>query len=74
VDAAAERDLGGIRRLRACFEDFLSIPVVHRDHRRFFVNLQMKNIAAVPLGHDAVNAHHCWIKGRVDGWRKCGKV
>jgi hypothetical protein len=47
----------------ARFEDFLSIPVVHGEHGRVFINLEMKNIAAVPLGNDAMNAHHFWIQG-----------
>jgi len=59
-----DRNLGGIRP-HAPFKDFLSIPVVHRDHRRVFVNLSMKNIAAVPLGHDAVHTHHFWIEPRL---------
>jgi hypothetical protein len=74
VAAAAERDLGSIRRLQACFEKLLSSSVVHGDHSRVFINLQMKNIAAVPIGNDAAIAHHFWIKGRVSGRRKCKNV
>src|ERR1700731_4936210 len=52
-----DRNLGSIRRLHACLERFLSILVVHRDHRRVSVDLYMEKIIVASDRHDTAHTH-----------------
>jgi hypothetical protein len=71
VAAAAERETlaASADSIRASRTFFASLS-----YSRVFINFQMKNIAVVHCGTMQWNAHHFWIKSRVCGWRKRGKV
>jgi hypothetical protein len=71
VAAAAERETlaASADSIRASRTFFASLS-----YSRVFINFQMKNIAVVHCGTMQWNAHHFWIKSRVCGWSKRGKV